>query len=396
MLCGCTQQPAASSDKATAPETAEVKTVSPEKKDVRRLIERPGYNIDAYERTALYARISGYVRKWNADIGDRVRKDDVLAELYVPEMEVELKQKDAGIRQASAEIAQAKAAVLRSQAELERAQSQYERLARVGRSGVIDKEQVDETHLGFKAAEAALVKARADVSVAEARVDVAKADRDHVQALLEYTKIRAPYDGVVTRRNINTGDLVEPAAANKGKSLFVVEQVDTVRIFVNVQELEAVWVLQNDAALIRPQSLPGQQFQGKVTRFSRALHPQNRTLQTEIDLSNKKGTLMPGMYVTVTIIAERKNVWALPVAAIVTQGEQSFCFRIENGKTVRTPIKVGMRGNERGNELVEVLKKQTKTAQGPEGEWQDFTGDEVIAANAGSLTDGQAVKASAR
>src|SRR5260370_41075811 len=112
-VCGCNRQPAAAPDQAAAaPKTPEVKVVRPEKKDVRRPIERPGYNIEAYERTPLYAKIAGYVRKWNVDIGDHVRKDDILAELYIPEMEVELKQKDAGVGQAAAEIKQADAAGL--------------------------------------------------------------------------------------------------------------------------------------------------------------------------------------------------------------------------------------------------------------------------------------------
>jgi HlyD family secretion protein len=392
MVSGCNQPSATPSGETTASKTPEVKVVRPEKKDVRRLIERPGYNIEAYERTPLYARISGYVQKWTADMGDRVPKDAVLAELYVPEMDVELKQKEASMRQASAEIEQAKTVILRAQAELERAQSQYTRLAQAGRGGLLGKDEVDEYRLGFEAAQAALAKAKADVSVAEARLDVAKADRDHVEALLQYTKIRAPYDGVVTRRSINTGDLVQPNAANKSDSLFVVEKVDPVRVFVNVQELEAVWVRDGDVALIRPQSLQGQEFKGKVTRTAGALHPQNRTLRTEIDLPNAEGKLMPGMYVTATVIAEHKNVWALPVAVVVTQGEQTFCYRVENGKAVRTPIQVGLRGNE----LVEVLKKQTKPAPDQESVWEDFTGEEVIVANAVSVTDGQAVTASNR
>src|SRR5262249_34275708 len=161
-------------------------------KDVRRFIERPGYNIEADERTPLYAKIAGYVRKWHFDIGDSVHKDDVLAELYIPEMEVELKQKEASVRQASSEIEQAKTAVLRAQAELERAKSQYERLARAGRNGVLDKEQVDESRFGFEAAQAAVAKAEADVEVAKARLEVAQADRDHIQTLLQYTKVLAP------------------------------------------------------------------------------------------------------------------------------------------------------------------------------------------------------------
>lgn len=388
MVSGCNRQPAATPDQAAVPETAEVKVVRPQKNDVRRTIERPGFNIEAYERTPLYAKIAGYVRKWNSDMGDRVRQDDVLAELHIPEMDVELKQKEASIAQAAAEIKQADAAVLRARSELVRAKAQYERLARL--TAVLDKDQVEEYRLGFEAAQATMAKAEADVDVGKARLKVAEADRDHIQTLLQYTKIRSPYDGLVTRRIVNTGDFVQPAGNSKGESLFVVEKVDPVRVIANVQELEAVWVRDGDTAFIRPQSLQGQQFEGKVTRTAGALNPQNRTLRTEIDLPNAEGKLLPGMYVTVTIIAEHKNVWALPVAAVVTQGEQTFCYRVENGKAVRTPIQVGLRGSE----LVEVVKKQTKppTAAAESG-WDVLSGDEVIVENAASITtDGQTVQ----
>jgi multidrug efflux pump subunit AcrA (membrane-fusion protein) len=397
LLSGCSRPsaPPPSQAAAATPETPEVKVVRPQKKDVRRPIGRPGY-IEAYERTPLYAKLPGYVRKWNVDMGDRVHKDDILAELYIPEMEVEVRQKEAAVGQAASEIKQADATVLRAQFELERAKGQYERLARVGLKGVLGKDEVEEYRLGYQAAQAAVAKAEADVDVAKARLEVAKADRDHVQTLLQYTKVRAPYDGAVTRRIVNTGDFVQPAGNGKGESLFVVEKVDPVRVFVNVQELEAVWVRDRDTALIRPQSLPGQQFKGEVTRTSGALHSQgalpDRTLRTEIDLRNPGGKLLPGMYVSATILAERKNVWALPVAAVVTQGEHTFCYRVENGKAIRTPIQVGLRGSD----LVEVLKKQTKLAKATEeSRWEDFTGEEVIiASEPGSLSDNQAVSVS--
>jgi RND family efflux transporter MFP subunit len=311
-------------------------------------------------------------------------------------MEVELRQKQAAVRQASSEIKQAEAAVLRAQAELKRAQSQYERLAQVSRNGVLGKDQVDEYRLNFEAAQAAVAKAEADVDVARARLEVAQADRDHVQTLLQYTKVRAPFDGVITRRSLNTGDFVQPAAAEKGESLFVVEKINPVRVFINVQELDAQWVRDGDVALIRVQSLRGQQFKGTVTRASRSLHPQNRTLRTEIDLPNGDGKLLPGMFVNATIIAQRKNVWALPATAVVTKGDQAFCYRVQDGKAVHTPIKVGLWGNEQQHELVEVVQKQARPAtSGAEAPWEDFSGEEVIVTSgAASLTDGQAVTVS--
>src|SRR5262249_52916018 len=135
--------------------------------------------------------------------------------------------------------------------------------------------------------------------------------------------------------------------------------------------------------------LPGQQFKGRVTRMAGALHPQNRTLRTEIDLPNAEGKLLPGMYVSVTIFVEHKNVWALPVAAVVTQGADTFCYRVENGKVVRTPLKLGIRDGD----WVEVLQKQIQPKQpGQDGQWADFNGDEeIVHGNSEALKDGQTI-----
>jgi RND family efflux transporter MFP subunit len=371
-----------------------VKVVHPAKTDVRRRIERPGYNIEAYERTLVYAKIPGYVRSWNekADMGDHVRKDDILAELSIPEMDVELLQKKAAVRQAGAEIKQAEAAKLKADAELVRARSQYERLNRL--TAVLDKDQREEYRLGFEAAQAAVAKAQADVDFAHARKEVAEADQLHVEALLKYKQIKAPFDGIITgRRSINTGDFVQPAAASKGESLFIVERIKPVRVFINVPDLDAVWVRDGDVAFVRVQGLPGQSFKGTVTRASKSLHPQARTLRTQIDLPNTDEKLLPGMFVNATIIAQREQVWSLPATAVVTEGEHAFCYRVENGKAVRTPVLVGLRGSEPGSERIEIIKKQTKPARpGQDVPWEDWSGNEVIVASeTGSLTDGQAV-----
>lgn len=359
------------------------KLIRPEKKDVRRTIERPGYNIESYERTPLYVKIAGYVRKWNYDIGDRVKENSVLAEIFNPEMEVELKQKEAVARQAAAEIERAKAAVQSAHAEYRHRKAQYNRLAPIARSGVLDAEQLDEARLLTESAQAAVDKAQADVSVAEARLEVANADREHVQALLLYTKVVAPFDGVVTHRNINTGDFVQPSDG-KEAALFVVEKVDPVRVFVNVGELDAVWIRDGDKAIIHPQSLQGQAFNGTVTRLAGALHPQNRTLLTEIDLPNGEGRLMPGMFANVVLLAERKNVWALPLKALVIEKDQAFCYHRENGKIVRMPLRLGLVGDE----FVEVLKKSTKMAPSGAGDqWADLTGLELVVADAAAQSD---------
>jgi RND family efflux transporter MFP subunit len=370
--------------------TPEVTVIRPERKTVRRPIKRPGYNIEAYQSTRLFAKISGYVDKWHFDIGDEVRKGEVLAELLVPEMDVEVQQKEAVIVQARAEIGQARAAVLTARAHLARTRGQYERLSRVGEGGLLAGENVEEARLGYETSKAALEKAKADVGVAEARLPVAQKARDYAQTLLRYTKIPAPFNGVVTKRHINEGDYVQPEG-RKGEALFVVDQVDPVRVFVNVPEAEAVWVRKQDEATVRSQVFPGQPFKGTVTRTARSLDPTTRTLRTEVDLPNPEGKLLPGMYVDVTITPERRNVWALPESAVVVTEEGSYCYRLENGKAVRTPLRIGLRGGD----LVQVLKKHVKPTQGSAEEaWEDLTGEEqIIKSGVSELKDGQEVRA---
>jgi RND family efflux transporter MFP subunit len=370
-----------------------VRVVKPERKTLSRRIEQPGFNIEAFQETPLYPRITGYVRKWKADIGDSVRRDDVLAELYVPEMEVDLKQKQAGIQQANAQTRQALAAIKSAQAEVERLRSQYGRFMRMNmkQRGTLDDETLEESRLALEVSKAGLERAQADLAAAEARSEVAKANRDYAKTMLDYAQLRAPFDGVVTRRNVNTGDFVQPAGAGaKAQPLFVVSQLDPVRVFVNVPGSDAPWIRDGDAVGLRLQGAGGELFEGKVTRNARSLDPQARTLRTEIDLPNPKGKLLPGMFVQATITVQRPNVWSLPAAAIVTEGDQNFCYRVENGKAIRTPLQVGLRGDG----LIEVLKKYLRgTSSDAEGRWEDITGEEeIIASDAASLTDGQLVR----
>jgi multidrug efflux pump subunit AcrA (membrane-fusion protein) len=364
--------------------------VKPERKTILHPIEQPGFNIEPFQETPVHSRITGYVQRWYVDIGDRVDEGHVLAVLNVPEMAVELQQKEAAVRQAAAQVEQAKAAVLTAEAQLRRSQSQYERLERVGKSGVLDQENVDESKLGFEAARAALVKAKADEAAAEARVEVAKASRDYSRTMLQYSEIRAPYLGVVTRRNVSVGDFVQPVAAGGNRpALFVVSQIDPVRVFVNIPGSDAAWIKDGDPVTLQVQGAGGETLRGSITRNARSLDPQSRTLRTEIDLPNPQGKLLPGMYVQSRIVVTHANVWTVPESAVLTEGNQAVCYRVENGKAIRTPVQIGLRGGG----LVEMVMQQT-SAESPtaEGTWTPITGDEQIILTSGTpLTNGQPV-----
>jgi RND family efflux transporter MFP subunit len=387
---GCQRPPvgAVQADPQEEKAAPEFRTVRPQHKTVRRRIEQPGFNIEAFQETPLYPKISGYVREWKADIGDDVEKGDLLVELDVPEMVVAVKQKEAALLQANAQVKQAQAAVLTAQAQVARTKSQYGRLARVGRGGMLDRENVEEARLGHEAARATLEKAKADVAAAQAAVGVARADRDYARTMLGYARLTAPFAGVVTRRNVNEGDFVRPAGTGaRGQPLYVVQQIDPVRVFVNVPGAEALWLKDGDPVSLRLQGAGGELFRGKVTRNARSLDPQARTLRTEIDVPNPEGKLLPGMYVQATITVRHPNVWTLPASAVLTEGDQTFCYRVEGGKAVRTALQVGLRGGG----LVEVVKKQTKAPSDEEEHWEGFTGQEEVVSNPVGLSDGQPV-----
>jgi HlyD family secretion protein len=391
---GCDRPTTASPPVETQPAAATpaVHTVNPERKTVHHRIDQPGFNIQAFQQSPLYPKITGYIQKWNVDIGDRVKQGDILAVLYVPEMKEDVNRKQAAVRQAAAQIEQAKATVLTAEAQRDRFKSQSERLARIGRAGVLDQESVDETRLSYESAKAALVKAKADVLVAQAQHEVAQADLAFARTMLDYATIRAPFDGVVTRRNINTGDLAQPAAGGmKAQALYVVEQIDPVRVFVNVPGADAPWIKEGDPVTLELEGAGGAVIQAKVTRNARSLDPQNRTLSTEIDLPNPRGNLLPGMYVQSRITVERKDAWTLPESALRTEADQTICYRIEDGKAVKTPLQVGLKGGGR----VEILMQQTPASlSGGELEWTPITGEEkIVAGDIASLTNGKPVQA---
>lgn len=368
-----------------------VKVVKPERKTLRHVIDQPAH-VEAFEETPLIVRIAGYVQKVNVDIGDRVRKDEILAELYVPEMEIELKQKVALLRQAEAELKLAKDSVPLVEAETKRTKSQWERFAKVGSSGVLDRENIEETQYSFEASQAKLGMARSDVSVKEARLTVAKENRDYALAMLQYSKVRAPFDGVVVRRNVNTGHFLHPGTGATAQPVFIIARMDTMRVFADVPEIEAPLVSDGVPARVRVQSIKDQEFTGKVTRSSWSLDAKSRTLRVEIDLPNPQGRLRPGMYASVTLDAEFPNRLTLPSSAVATHGVQLVCFEVEDGKVFCLPVKAGLREGS----LIEVLKKQRQPARsGEEGDWEDFTGKEVIVqAGLSGLRDGQPVEAS--
>jgi multidrug resistance efflux pump len=405
--CGKSENSRPAPKAAAAPKPT-VAVIRPQRHNIGYSFSRPGY-IEAYEHTAIYAKIPGYVDKVNVDSGDKVDpKGKPLAELSVPEMWVELAQKDALVKQAGANLnsAQAKvkaaqAGVLRAQADVKHWDLEQRRLARLVAKGSLDQQNLDANTTQLEASRAAeaearaqVIKAEADVGVAQQNVKVAEANKDYVATLLQYARLTAPYTGVVVKRIVNTGDFVQPAAGSgtKGEPLFVLARTDMgLRAFVDVPEAAAPWITEKTKALIHPRALPGVEVEGQVTRSAWALDPNARTLRTEVHVK-EPGELRPGMFATITLKTFRPNVWTLPVSAVVVKDSDVYCLRVIEGKVVRTPVQAGLNDGKR----IEVLRIQIKPdREGEKKVWADFTGKEpIIQQVSDQLTDGEEVAVS--
>ena len=410
--------------------TAGIRVVRPQKRDLRMTVVQPG-TIQAFETTPVYSRIPGYVEKYRYNIGDRVKAGDVLIDMWVPDVVETHQQKSAAVHRAEvqievaqsalraavarletaeARIVSARAGVKRAQASYTRWESESRRLQTLVAQRVLDVQVRDETYRQFEEAAAArdqaeaMVsettadrdkaaadrdKARVDVEAARADLEVAKADERQAKVLLEYGRIKAPYSGVITQRNVSPGDYLQPGGGTNGQPLFILEQTDPVRVFVGVPELASFFIHEGDTALIRFQAIPGATREGKVVRSGFSLNPSTRTLQTEIDIPNADGHLHPGWYVTVTIAVDRKQVWTLPSDAIGFQGQQNYYVYLQiDGKPVRTPVIVGPSDDTH----TEVLRKYSPDAN--TNVWPSFDGTErVLAGNLDVLAEAQSASA---
>jgi multidrug efflux pump subunit AcrA (membrane-fusion protein) len=401
----------------------------------KRVVEQPGA-VMAFEETPLFARLTGYVGALaddpdkkdhppydrQIDRGSRVKKDQILAVLSVPELEAELEQKQALAEQAGAEITQAEkalaaaeaaidsaraagneaaAGVTRAAAEVERWGSQLAQEDKLVAQKLVDSQSRAVTFKQLEAFKAAKAEAEARVEFAAAAVRKAAADRDkavadldvakarkkvavgnvgEVNARRSYLKITAPFDGIVTRRAVNPGTL---ASATEKAPLFVVALTDPVRVVVQVPEADAgLVVVGQDVRFVLP-AVAGPAETGKVARTSWSLEPGSRTLWTEIDLPNPKGLVRPGMYVSARLTAELPPAWAVPAAAVGKVGDESVVYLAEGGKAVRVTVQL-LKGD---GQFTQLGRYRMPGATG----WTEVTGAEAVATPASAISDGQPV-----
>jgi membrane fusion protein (multidrug efflux system) len=277
----------------------------------------PG-SIQPLQEAVIYARTSGYVHKYYHDIGDRVKEGELLATIDTPEVDQEL-------RQAEAAGNQSKAMVMQAQTNRELAQTTLKRYGALAPSGVASQQELDERQAAFDAQQANLTAAQAAQGSSAANVA-------RLSDLKNFSKVYSPFDGVVTSRTTELGQLVT-AGSMQGQALFKVAQVDTVRVFVHVPQTFAPSVKVGSVAKVTVREIPGRVFLAKVSRTANELDSLARTLLTQVDIPNADGALLAGMYANVGIDVKRAGqTLFVPSTALVADEDGTRVAKIIDGK----------------------------------------------------------------
>jgi len=290
-----------------------------------RSVNLPGTTL-AYASATIFARASGYIDKRYVDIGSRVKAGDLMAEITAPELDHQIALVEANVAQTQATLAQ-------THATRELANVTNQRSAKLTAEGWVTKQQGDTDRLNLEAQTQAVRVVEANIEAQEAQLMVLRQQK-------AYQKVVAPFDGVVTQRNIDIGNLVQ-ADNTGGTSMFALVKSDIIRVQVFVPQDAAFGVSPGVAAEIRVPEIPDRAFKGTVTRIADALDPQTRTLLTEIDVPNPDGALTPGVYCSVELQIPRKTPSLIVSAdAIIFNQDGLHVAVVENGRVQIRPITI--------------------------------------------------------
>jgi RND family efflux transporter MFP subunit len=302
-----------------------------------------------FQDVEVHAKVAGYIRNINVDVGDHVKAGQVLAVLEVPELAAELSGADAAVRRSEEEIHRAQSDVNRAQSAHTAAHSGYARLKQASdaRSGLVAQQEIDDSQAKDLESEAQVSSAQAQLSAARQQLEVAQANQKQYYALESYSRITAPFAGVITARLADTGALIQGGtSASSGAGPVVrLAEVSKLRLVLPIPESAAAQIHLGDPVKARIQAL-NQDFQGKISRFSDSLDRQTRTMETEIDFANKDGRLIPGMYAETTLsLAKNANELCVPLEAVARNNNEATVLIVnKNNEIEERKIKLGFEG----------------------------------------------------
>ena len=289
-----------------------VKVAVPQSGKAGQSLTLPG-TLQGFVQSPIAARASGYLRRWHKDIGSRVEKGDLLAELDAPEIDQQLSQAIAAREQTASSLALAKSTLARWEA--------------LRAKDAVSQQELDER--------------RSASAQAAANLAAADANAERLRQLEGFKRVIAPFSGVITRRNVDVGDLID-AGGGAGRAMFLLTQTDPLRVYINVPQSSAQLVKRGQKAIVTQTELAGKAFEGEVVRTSGSIDAATRTMQVEITLPNKDGVLMPGAYVQVSLPLTTSTTLAIPTNSLII-GSQGVRVAVvgENGLVTIRSVKIG-------------------------------------------------------
>jgi RND family efflux transporter MFP subunit len=327
----------------------------------------------------VHAKVAGYIKVIHVDVGDHVKEGQTLAVLEIPELAAELAGTDAEVRAAQEQIRRAQGDLDRAQSTHAAAHSAYHRLKQAAdtQPGLVAQQEIDDWQAKDLGAEAQVASAEAELSAARQQLEVAQDKQKQYTALSDYTRITAPFTGVITVRYADTGSLIAAGTSSSTQSLPVVRlaQISVLRLVLQIPESVAPQIHVGGSIKVHVQAL-NQDYEGKVSRFADSLDQQTRTMETEVDFQNSDGRLIPGMFCEAYFLHDKKkDVLVIPMESVNLNGGQASVFVVDSQNVVSLrPVKLGQESSSQ----VEVLSGLNE-------------GERVIVGNLGEFTPGQRV-----
>jgi len=313
-----------------------------------------------FQDVDVHAKVAGYIKVIHVDVGDHVKAGQTLAVLEIPELAAELAGADAAVRRSKEEIRRAEGDLVRAQSAHSAAHSAYARLkqAAESRAGLVAQQEIDDSQAKDLEFEAQVSSSGAALSSAQQQLQVAEANQKQYAALSDYSRIVAPFSGVITARFADTGALIAAGTSSSTQSMPVVRlaEISKLRLVLPIPESVAAQIHLDDPVKARVQAL-NQDFVGKVSRFADSLDRQTRTMETEIDFDNRDGRLIPGMYAETQLsLREKKGALTVRLESVTRNGDDATVLAVNADNSIEERhVKLGLEDNVR----VEVLSGLT-------------------------------------
>jgi RND family efflux transporter MFP subunit len=323
-----------------------VRVATPKSGAAERTVVLPG-TLQGYVQAPIAARASGYLKRWQVDIGSRVKQGELLAEIETPEIDQQLSQAVAARQQAASS--------------LDLAHSTLQRWEALRKRDAVSQQELDERR-------SADAQARANVAAADANVE-------RLRQLESFKRVVAPFSGVITKRNVDVGDLID-AGGGAARALFVLSQTDPLRVYVNVPQSYANLVKPGQQVAVTQTELRGESFKGEIVRTAASIDAATRTMQVEIRLPNKDGRLLPGAFVQVALALDASGALTVPTNVLLFRPEGPRVAVVgDDGRAKLRAVKIGRNFGE-AIEVLDGLAPNDKMVLNPPDSLND--GDAVV------------------